>query len=272
MVKNENYLYNTSMITKIVKAFLVIATVLYGAGFVYSLSSAESIEKNARGFIKHQVSKKTHEKIDNTGTKYKDNKLVKLSAKIFKKKTAQIKLYKKALKEKIDEKIVSVMAKMSDMSCECRQKYTKFIHGFIVEEISDLKKATKKLEEFMMHKYMFVVQNLIKDFRIFLGSSFLILLLMSLMLYLKPQANLQINLLAVMMMASTFIGSYMYVFKQNWFYTIIYNDYIGFAYLAYMGIVFLLLLDIIFNKARVTTEIVNAILNIIGSAVSAVPC
>jgi len=95
---------------------------------------------------------------------------------------------------------------------------------------------------------------------------------MLLLLFTKPQVSMQVSMLAGLMLVSTAVSSYFYLFKQNWFYTIIYNDFIGYAYLMYLGIIFLFLCDIIFNKARVTTEIVNALLNALGSSVSAVSC
>jgi len=260
------------MIQIIIKTFLFLSVLVYGAAFVYSFTAPQTIEKSARGFIKEQVSKKTHEKIDNIGSKYKDNTLVKLSAKIFKNKKEQLAHYKESLKLKIDEKLANVMAKMLDLDCECRQKYKGIFHNLITTKIIDLKAATKKLETFMTAKYMYVVENVIKDFRIFLGSSFFVLLLMLILLYTKPQATIQIDVLASMMLVSTVLSSYLYIFKQNWFYTIIYNDFMGYAYLMYLGIIFLFLCDIIFNKARITTEIVNAILSALGSSVSAVSC
>ena len=260
------------MINTLIKTFLVLGTLIYGGAFVYSFTSPQIIEKNARGFIKEQVSKKTHEKIDNIGSKYKDNTLVKLSAKIFKKKKEQLALYKESLKLKIDEKLANVMVKMLDLNCECRQKYKGIFHDFITTKITDLKAATKKLETFMTAKYMYVVENIIKDFRIFLGSSFIVLFIMLLLLFIKPQVSIQINMLAGLMFVSTLVSSYLYIFKQNWFYTIIYNDFVGFAYLMYLGIIFLFLCDIIFNKARIITEIVNMILNGIGSTLTAFTC
>jgi len=260
------------MTNKIVKIFLILATLIYGLAFIYSLSSTQSIEKNARGFIKEQVAKKTHEKIDSIGQKHKDNKFVKLSSRIFKKKKEKLKLYKEALKYKIDEKLAMVMAKMLDLNCACRQKYKGVFHDFIVTKITNLKTATKTLEAFMTQKYMYVVNNIIKDFRIFLGSSFMVLFIMLFLMFSKPQVAIQVNMLAGLMLISTVISSYFYIFKQNWFYTIIYNDFIGFAYLMYLGIIFLFLCDIIFNKARITTEVVNSILNAIGSSLTAFSC
>jgi hypothetical protein len=245
-----------------------LGTIIYGIAFVYSLTSSEKIEQGARGFIKEKVSEKTHEKIDNIGTKYKDNKLVKLSAKIFKKKTEELKLYKESLKLKIDEKLALVMVKMRNLDCECRKKYTKLFNGIISVKIVSIQIATEKLEEFMTQKYMHVIENLIKDFRIFLGSSFLILLLMLVLIFAKPQVTMQVNVLAGMMLVATAISSYLYVFNQNWFYTIIYNDFLGYFYLLYMGIIFMFLCDIIFNKARVTESIINGI----GSVPASISC
>lgn len=260
------------MLNIMIKTLLFVVTLIYGVAFTYSLTSVQSIEQNAKGFIKEEISKKTYEKIDNIGSKYKNNKLVKLSANIFKKKVEKLKLYKEALKEKAGEKLIAVMAKMKDLDCKCRKKYTHLFNSFLSAKILDLTEATKKLEEFMTQKYMYVVENLIKDFRIFLGSSLFIFLMMLVLFYSKPKVNIQIHLLAGLMMVSTLVSSYLYIFEQNWFFTIIYNDFLGYMYLLYLGIIFLLLCDIIFNKARVTTEIVNAILSALGSSVSAVSC
>ncbi len=225
----------------------------------YSLSSAQSIEQNARGFIKEQVSAKTHEKIESLGQKDKDNKFVKLSKKIFTKKSEELKLYKESLKLKIDEKLANVMTKMLDLDCECREKYKGMFHKFITTKITNLKTATKTLEAFMTQKYMYVVQNIIKDFRIFLGSNFIVLFLMLILLYTKPQETKKINLLAGWMFIFTVLSSYLYLFNQNWFYTIIYNDFMGYLYLLSLGIIFLFLVDIIFNKGRITDTLFASI-------------
>ena len=260
------------MFSTIIKYFLMLATLLYGGFFLYTLNSPYTIEMHARTFIKQKIAEKTHEKIENIGAKYKENKLVKISAKIFKQKSQKLKQYKEALKNKVDEKLATVMAKMKDLDCECRKKYARYYKNIFTAKIASLSAATKKLEAFMTSKYMFVVENLIHDFRIFLGSSFFVLLLMLILLFVKPLAKMQISLVASMMLISTLLTSYLYLFRQNWFYTVLYSDYWGFWYLFYVGVIFLLLCDILFNKARITTEIVNVILNALGSAFSAVPC
>lgn len=260
------------MLNTLLKSFLILLTIIYGIAFVYSLNSVQTIEKNATEFIKHQIHKETQERIDTIGAKYQDNKLVQLSKKLYEKENSQLSLYKEALSSKLHEKVAAVVAKMQNFDCECREKYSNFIKGLISSQVSRLSEATKNLQEFMQYKYMYIVQNLIQDFRIFAGSNVLVVMILLILMFRKPQANLQISLLAGLMAVSTIITSYLYIFEQNWFYTILYSDFMGYLYLGYLGIIFVLLWDIIFNKARITTEIFNFIANAIGSSVSALSC
>jgi len=50
-----------------------------------------------------------------------------------------------------------------------------------------------------------------------------------------------------------------YIFGQNWFYTLVFRNYMGWGYLTYVGVIFGFLLDIVFNGASITTSIVEAI-------------
>jgi hypothetical protein len=50
------------------------------------------------------------------------------------------------------------------------------------------------------------------------------------------------------------------------------SDYLGWTYAVYLGLVFGLLLDIIANRARVVSELLNGLLNAVGSAASVGPC
>ncbi|MFM2198747.1 MAG: hypothetical protein RLZZ505_2179 [Verrucomicrobiota bacterium] len=84
--------------------------------------------------------------------------------------------------------------------------------------------------------------------------------------------SLQLFVPGLLAATSAVVCSYFYIFEQNWLLTILFNDYLGFGYLAYLAVVFGLLCDIILNRARITTVIVNAVLEAVGSVASAVPC
>ncbi len=119
---------------------------------------------------------------------------------------------------------------------------------------------------------MDVATKLKRDIRIFTASNAAVFILLLLVSFLKPQAITHQFLPGVLLAVSTLICSYFHIFEQNWLLTIIHSSYLGFAYLAWLGIVFLFLCDIVFNRGRITTEILNAIFNAIGSAFSVVPC
>jgi len=140
-------------------------------------------------------------------------------------------------------------------------------------KIVSIEKAKSKLVDFGQAKYMEIVEKLTLDVRIFLGTNAVIFIFLLLVSSFKPKAIRHLFLLGILMMISTIICSYFYIFEQNWFYTIIYNDYTGLGFLAYLMVVFAILCDIAFNKARITTEILNGIFNAVGGAVSSFsPC
>lgn len=254
------------------KIILPLGTILFFIVFLYSFTSPYKIEKHATPFIKKEIQKKVDTKINNFGQNDTESKLKKISLSILEKNQEKINKFKIALQENLPNKIASAVAKMQDLSCECRDKYSKFIKTSFNLSILNLEEANEKLTSFMKMQYMKIVQNIINDFRVFAGSNLLFFLLASILLFVKPQANLHISVVAGLLSLSTIISSYFYIFKQDWFYSIIYQDFLGYFYLLYMGIIFLFLCDIILNKAKITTEIINFILNAIGSTFSASPC
>jgi hypothetical protein len=62
------------------------------------------------------------------------------------------------------------------------------------------------------------------------------------------------------------------VFGQNWILTVVYADYAGWSYLVGLGVLFLLLVDVGLNRARMTSEVLNAMARMIGSGHSWSPC
>ena len=139
-------------------------------------------------------------------------------------------------------------------------------------QLASLEAAKTKLVDFSHVKYMDIVQKLTLDVRIFLGANAFIFILMFLVSFMRPQAIKHLFLPGGLMLISTVMCSYFYLFEQNWFYTIIYNNYTGFSFIGYLVFVFGILCDIVFNKARITTEVINACLNAIGSVGSLAPC
>jgi len=207
----------------IIKITISIITAIYAFAFVYSLTSTKSIEHQARVFITSQIQKKTHQKIDSLSL---NNKLLQLSGKVYKKEKENLAFFKKALKDKADEKLAKIVAKMQKRPEDSRRqsRLKAFLHNMLTISIQSLEQSTKKLENFMKSQYLHIFDKLLKDFRIFLASNLIVLLLM---LYLAFRQNsTKLKFLTTLMTASTLLASYLYIFKQNWFFTIIFNDYL----------------------------------------------
>lgn len=251
----------------------LIGTLLFGMLFSITFKVPGFVEDFGKEFIQYQIKKKTDQKIEQINLNNKDSKLGKIAAALYKKNQKKIDEVKDQLKNKSHEKIASVVAEMSDLSCECRKKYSETLKKGFEFKLVSLQSANEKLTDFMKSKYMEVSTELKRDIRVFTGSNAIIFLFLLIISFLKPQAIKHLFLPGMLLFSATSICTFFYVFEQNWLLTIIYNNYYGFAYLGFIGIVFLLLCDIAFNKCRITTEIINTTMNVLGSAASALtPC
>ncbi len=250
----------------------LIGVLLFGTAFWFTYGVPGGVEDIAKEFIKERIEEETKEKIDSISLAASESKIGTIALKMMKGREGEIERLKVKLQEKAYDKTASIIAEMRDLSCECRNKYAKAIKENMELQISTLQFMNEKLMGFMKSKYMEVVDKLTQDLRIFTGSNLAMFSILLIISFMKPKAVIQLFLPGVVLTVSTLTCSYFYLFEQNWFFTIIYNDFLGFWYLAYIGGLFLWFCDIIFNKARATTKIVNAFFQAIGVALSAVPC
>lgn len=247
----------------------LLGTLLFGTLFIFTYGVPEAIEKSAKTFIKIQIRKEIKQKYEHSEkTQAVKEKAIFLANK-FGIEEEELKQY---IKEKLPEKIARVVASMCGYDCEKEKQLAASITKGYLEKISNLKIAQKTLGEIIKSKYMEIVRNLKIDLRIFLCSNFSMFSILLLVSFLRPNAIGHLFLPGFFLFISTAISTCIYIFGQDWFYTIIYNNYWGFGYLIYILVIFSFLMDITFNKARVTTGIINGILSSIGSALSVAPC
>jgi len=248
-------------------SFLDLSYILY-----LTFSFPGYIEETGKDFIQNQIERQTAEKIDDIKLNSQNSKLAQIAGKLYLQNQEEIESIKMQLKNQAHEQLAAVIAEMRDLDCECRKKYAQMHKEDFEFRLALLQVANEKLQNFMKAKYMEVATELKRDVRIFTGSNTFVFLFLLLISFLKPGAITHLFLPGVLLVSATLVCSYFYIFEQNWLFTIIFNDYLGFAYLGYVGVVFLFLCDIVFNRARVTTEIINAMLNAIGAAVQVEPC
>lgn len=161
---------------------------------------------------------------------------------------------------------------MQDLDCACRKQIETSIREGFEWRIASASAAQERLSTLIRSNYMDIANQRTREFRIFTGTNAMVFALLLVAVFVKRQAGLQLLPAALVLLLAAGLTAYLYLFNQNWLHTLVFSDFVGFAYLAYLGGVFAFLCDIIFNRARVTVEVLNALLNAVGSAVQVAPC
>jgi hypothetical protein len=247
--------------------------------FVFTLLDPNFVERSGRGFIEWKVKDEAEKRIESIRFEdtLSESRLVKrlLNDKAnekLKEIEAQLEEVKEQLKNDAPRIISERIAEMRNLDCECRNKWEERLRSSMESSVASLSVAKQKLVDFTQGKYMEVLEKLTMDVRIFSGTNAVVFLFLFLLSLMKPTAINHLFLPGGLIAISTGVCSFFYIFEQNWLYTIIYNDYTGFAYIGYLVFVFALLCDIVFNRGRITTEMLNMLFNALGSAASFVPC
>lgn len=257
------------------RVFGLIGIILFIPLFLFTFSDPQLIEHTGRSFIAWKLKQETDKIIDSIRLpeeKGFEKLLGKKVADLRTETEQKLEIIRNQLKADAPAILAVQIVKMLDLDCECRKKWVERLRISMQLEIASLEAAEAKLIDFSQAKYMEIVKKLTLDVRIFLGANAVIFVFLFGVSFLKPRALSHLFLPGILMLISTVICSYFYIFEQNWFFTIIYNDYTGYGYIGYLFVVFTFLCDITFNKARVTTKIINVFFNVIGSAASLVPC
>lgn len=241
---------------------------LFGVLFAVTFVSPETIEKSAKGFVKYQIEKEMREKQQFISESSVANKALSIAERL----GVESEQIQESLDNNLPEKIASVIASMCGYDCERKKALAQSITSGYLDRIKSIRVTQDTLNDLIKGKYIEIVSNLKFDLRIFLGSNSLIFSILLIVSLAKPKAIAHLFVPGVLLLIATILASAIYIFGQDWFYTILYNDYMGFGYLAYLAVIFGVLVDIALNKARVTTEVINGIANAVGSASSVLPC
>lgn len=241
---------------------------LFGAAFAISFLNPLMVERVARDVIRIEVERRVGEKIEVLST----SRIVALGQKALGKTDAELESAKRELAAGVPRKVVEVVGAMLNADCECRKRMAEAATRTHEERITHLGQVRERLAGLVETAYASVAANLMKEFRVFTGSNAAVFALLWLVTFFRRGAALQLMLPAVVLMGAVALTGGIYLLNQNWLHTILYSQYLGLAYAAYLGLAVVFLADVVMNRARVTTRLVNAWLQVMGSAVQAVPC
>jgi hypothetical protein len=143
----------------------------------------------------------------------------------------------------------------------CQNKKCNFVFVQNTEELTNHRPPTKNkiiqaitnTDDILKNKAKQILSNIIKDVRIFSGTNLVIFtLILMTALFTKNALMRSLILPTFLIFISSFTAIFVYVFVQNWFYTILLSSYWGFGYSAMVLVIFFFLYDIVFRGASVT--------------------
>lgn len=243
-------------------------SLLFSGAFALSFSKPLLIEQAVREIVRIEVQRRIGATIDNLS----NSKITGIAQSVLMQTELDIEQTRQAIHQDLSGKVATVMTNMLDPDCECRQRLLDQVRQGEIEQYSALVHIRERLTGLIESTYASVTQNLMREFRIFTVSNAMAFILLGLIAIVRRGAALQLIVPAVVLTGAVALTSSLYLFGQNWLHTIVFGEYVGLAYIVYLAAVALLLADLLFNRARVSTRIVNTVLQSIGSATSAVPC
>jgi len=251
----------------------VVGAALFGFFFVLTFSTPQWVERFAVDFIETHAREKVNSGVENWRPQWRDGVPGQLAGLLLQQTQAEREQLQELLEKGVRETWAKALAEIRDLDCECRERILGLLESGTKLRLQSLDSLIERLTDFIQASYMDVVTELKRDIRIFSATSagvFVLLLLVSL---LKPQAVRHLFVPGLLLVVATLVCAYGYIFEQNWLLTVIYGSYVGYAYAAYLGVVFLLLCEIVLNRGRVTTRLVNGVLDALGSTISSLsPC
>lgn len=246
----------------------LIGVFLFGSVLAMTFARPAFLESSAAGFIKHRIASEASERFDNSSL----SSMVELSRGLADRFGLDTNAARKVVAGELADKVATIVVALCRYDCDRREGLSAMIAEEIEQSMVAFEAANARLVAFVKGRYTAILDNLMTDLRIFLGCNLLVFSALVLALMVRSRATPHLLVPASLLLVSTVVSSGFYLFGQDWFYTILYNDYMGYGFLVYIGGVFALLMDVVLNRARVLTRMVNAIAQSIGSAFSLVPC
>ena len=243
----------------------IAGALLFGAAFFASLLDPHFVGQTAKAAIRYHVETKIDEKIGALDSKFLGGQATQIIAG-YGDKLKSLRAFAAS------GEISKLLASMGDLSCDCRKLVETVLTAFSLSEVASLKAAREKLTMLVRAKYMETEANLTREFRIFTGSNAVVFLLLAFAALFKRKAGIHLIPAAIILLVAALVTAGFYLFNQNWFYTVLFDDYVGYGYDAYLAVAFVLLADILLNRGRVVTHVLNTVANAFGSVFSLAPC
>ena len=251
-----------------VLAVSLLGMVVSGLGLSVTYLGAERLEQPAKAFIQWQIEKELREAFSIEASAEEEGGVLASARRSL---AARIDAAEVALGSGIAE----VIAERITTICVCRLRQHDrdeiterfeaakantriFVEAAMRGSIERDRIGLSTLKDLIAGHYVDTVDGLIRDLRIFFGANLALFAVVGISGVLSASAP-PLLLPAGLLSVSTVGSAVLYLFAQNWFYTILFGSYIGWVYLVWVGLIMFFLVDIIMNRARITFAIYDVL-------------
>lgn len=258
--------------TSTLRITALIGLVIFGLSFALTFLSPIHYEKAARGFLEWKIEEQVRTRLDVVPERMREGRIAGFARSMAERHETEIAALREQLRTGLKDRVSAIVARMQDPDCLCRKAMTRALGIVTRLEISSLERAEPQLRRMIEGRYGEIVADLLRDLRIFTGTNLLAFAVLLGLSFARRNQMRPLFVPAVLLATATITASGFYIFGQNWFFTLLYNDHVGFGYTAWLSIIYLFLLDIALFKARITSFVLDAITQVFGKVMSTISC
>lgn len=246
----------------------LISTILFGTCLALICFLPITVERSARDFIQKQIEHQIADELGMNKPGAEHSRLSSLATALVQRHRDEIDILREDLSIRLKPQVDRAIARMQDPNCECRERLRQWVALATESRVSTLARAEPQLQRIVEGKYGDIVRALLRDLQIFLGLNLLAFAILTITSLFKPSHVRQLFIPAMLLAVATIAASVVYLFGQDWFFTILYGDYVGWMYGVWVVVIFGLLFDVVLFKARATTFILALLSGAVGTAVA----
>jgi len=242
-------------VNRATRAFVAIAIVFYVCVLAVVTLAPNLLEQSARAFATSRL----HEEIETLASDQRLDRVREITDRQAAELMEAAVVAKAQLHEQFDRAMIEIVSMLCRFDCSKRQMWLDFLERSIETKWAEAAPAIKNLKAIAQSRFSEIVLKLRSELVFFTVSNIAILaMLFVATLFARGRYNV-LGLPALLCVVGTTISAGLYVFGQNWFYAILFDNYMRAGYLALDFSICVLLIDWFMLRGRITAQLLGSL-------------
>lgn len=252
-------------IRKLNIALTAFGSAVFGALLLFLLYAPESFAQRTAEFAVSQVRAEVDDVIANAAQSEAAGTASAIAGAFSENLQQRIEGLRSGLDSGLDKFVAAVLVSACELDCGRREQARQEVEAFYNSILVRYGLALERVEEIVVGEYDRVMTELSRDVTIFSASNFISLFVAFLLSIFRGPAARHLLPVSICLTLATALAIAWYALGQDWVMTIIFSNYWGWSYLGFISVLLAVLIDIAINRARITSEVLNAVSGLFGS-------